>query len=185
MSKFNMILALATLTMSSVSVYAADTGTLTFNGSVLSDSCEITTSAGADQTITLTPAYVSDFSGSGSTPATTKKNFTIDISNCAAGSYVISFPVSSNASYLTGDYISNQSTSTSVANNVAFALYDGTSSTTPITLSNGPNSTAQTVAEGGTGAASFPFAVNYIQTSDSTVTAGNVTGTLKYQIAYE
>ena len=171
------ILAASALALGSVAAHAAD-GTVTINGMVTDQTCEV--SAGSeDITVTLPTVGV----GSLATPGTTagRTPFTINLENCKAGEVSAFFETGGNVDAASGRL---NNTGADGAQNVQVQLLSDSSVVIPV-LANAAQAavtTKATVANDGDSAALNYYAQYY---ATGAATAGNVATSVQYTINYQ
>ena len=160
-------------------VYAAD-GTITINGLVTDQTCEIVTPAGKDFTVTLPTVSKQTLAAAGDTAGRTP--FQINLANCSEGKVATYFEPGPTVNFDTG-HLENQASSG--ASNVNVQLLG--SNNLPILVKAAGQSGAQDnsqwidVVEGGT--ADLNYYAEYFATGAST--AGEVNTSVKYTIIYQ
>lgn len=159
---------------------AAD-GTINFTGMVTDQTCEITTPAGVDFTVTLPRVSTSTLSATGETAGRTP--FSINLSNCSSdGAVATYFEPGPTVDSTTGRLINQNG---SGATNVEIQLLGDNHQVIPV-RGAGPggaqdNSQWVTVASGG--GADLDYYAEYYATDAST--AGPVNTSVQYTIVYQ
>ncbi|MBD2810774.1 type 1 fimbrial protein [Xenorhabdus sp. Vera] len=178
------VMAIALGVLSSTSVMAVSSGTITFGGEVLAATCEVTLNSSSSATgdITLPPAAVSNLDVAAKTAG--KISFTLALKNCATSDYkgtpIIPFAYFSNGS--TSATLPNTASSKDAAGNVDIELLDY----------NGIAIKINDIISQRTQAASTPFTSGshnllYFAQYKATgpATAGKVASTVNYNIEYK
>lgn len=173
------ILAASALALGSVAAHAAD-GTVTINGMVTDQTCEV--SAGSeDITVTLPTVGVGSLANPGTTAGRTP--FTINLENCKAGEVSAFFETGGNVDAASGR-LNNIGTSIDDAQNVQVQLLSDSSVAIPV-LANAAQAavtTKATVANDGESAALNYYAEYY---ATGAATAGKVATSVQYTINYQ
>lgn len=163
-------------------VAAAADGTITFNGKLVDTTCTISTGT-KNQTVTLPTLPTTSLTAGGETGGYTP--FVITLENCSAATTkarVYFEPRGAQVNLNTGRLI-NKATGQSVAQNVEIQLLDASNNDTVIDASkaiSGQNTQLQTIT-GTTG--DLRYAAQYYATAQTT--AGDVTASVQYSVAYE
>lgn len=169
------VMALATLSSNAM---AAESGTITFNGKVTDETCEVTTGSNGDFTVDLATAKTSQLAAAGSTAV--PQNFRIAVTNCSPSVKNVRAQFLYDASLvnLASGLLSNQLSDATAASEVSLQLF------------NSDDKSA--IKPGDAGAAkSFPvnnsagemiYGVQYYATGKGT--AGLVKSQVKYQLSY-
>lgn len=160
-------------------VAAASVGTVTFNGSINSNTCAVKINNGtADATVTLPTVSSSVLAAAGQTAGAT--NFTMDLSGCSTGEGAATqvrayFESGANVNAANG----NLKNSAGTATNVEVQLLNNTGTA----LKAGDNSQRSNPATALTaGAASLVYAAQYYATGAAS--AGTVNTSVTYSIDY-
>ncbi|MFJ2279740.1 fimbrial protein [Pseudomonas sp. NPDC087803] len=166
------------LLMLSTTSNAADSGTITFNGKVTDETCEVTTGAAGDFTVNLATAKSSDLSIAGATAV--PSNFRIAIDNCSPTVTNVRAQFLYDASLvdLSSGLLKNQVSGATSASNVGLQLYNYDDSSV---IKPGDAGAAKTFAVDN-GAAEMVYGVQYYATGKSS--AGLVKSQVKYQLSY-
>ncbi|MDK6932424.1 fimbrial protein [Klebsiella aerogenes] len=176
---------LVILSAATLSVQAASTGTITFNGELTDTTCEVDVNGqGSDATVILPTVGVNQLTKSGDTSGTT--SFNMNISDCVIGtegghSKVSTFFQAGNTVDLSTGRLKNM---TGGATNVDLRLLDASNSFAPINAGNTDqvNSTAYVdIKEDGT--ALLPYAVQYY--ANGQTTPGTVVSSVVYNLQYK
>lgn len=180
------IALLSALGAAAFSANAAEGGTITFNGRVTAQTCEVGNSASGDFTVTLPTVKATDLNGSVGRTAG-DSNFRVLVRNCTTGTDAVSAvraQFEHDAAY--DDASSGQLLNLNgVATNVRLQLFNVGAMTNIIK----PGDASYT---GGYGSQSFPvtggaselvYGVRYISTN-ATVNAGDVQGRVRYRLSY-
>lgn len=161
----------------------AATGTITFNGKVLSSTCSVATVTGGSVSsgnvaVTLPDVQSTAFTTSGS--ATGLTPFTLNLTGCpTTPSGVVVGAAFSGAIDGTSGAIQN-STGTGFSN-VQVQLTNASGSTA-FNLNTTPNPVSATIIAAGT--ASLNYAAQYYQPTATAITAGTVTAVVSYTLTY-
>lgn len=169
------ILAASALALGSVAAHAAD-GTVTINGKVTDQTCEVSANS-QDITVTLPTVGVGSLATAGTTAGRTP--FTINLENCKAGQVSAFFEPGGNV-----DAASGRLNNTGGASNVQVQLLSDSSVVIPV-LANAAQAavtTKATVANDGEAAALNYYAEYY---ATGAATAGNVATSVQYTINYQ
>ena len=169
------ILAASALALGSVAAHAAD-GTVTINGMVTDQTCEVSANS-KDITVTLPTVGVGSLATAGTTAGRTP--FTINLENCKAGQVSAFFETGGNV-----DAASGRLNNTGNASNVQVQLLSDSSVVIPVlaNAAQAPVTTKATVAKDADSAA-LNYYAEYYATGDATV--GNVATSVQYTINYQ
>lgn len=180
------IIAAMSAAFAAAGVNAASNGTINFNGTVTSQTCNATigsTATGQAATLTLPAVQASALATAANTTGQT--SFNISVTGCAtsnpAGAGTVKAFFERGAAVDASGRLTNQ-TSTNAASNVSLQLLDGSNNNSPINIgdvsqnSNGYVSIAN-------GSATLPYAVRYYATG--TATAGAVSSNVTYSLIYQ
>lgn len=177
---------MASLGMVTLNANAASTGTITFNGAVTANTCDVNIeNQGESATIKLPTVSTSALNKSGDTAGRTA--FTMALSNCTVQTVgqqdtVSAFFQAGPSVNLSTGRLNN--TENQGANNVSLQLLDVTGSYNAIKVGNASQATnTQGVKVTGGGQATLPYAVEYYAEGKST--AGTVTSTVVYNLQYK
>lgn len=183
MKKLALIVSLATVFGFAGHAQAAATGTVTFNGLLTANTCDVTVDGqAADATITLPTVGIAQLSAPTNTAGET--GFVMALENCTGGTLTTAsaFFEAGPAVDLTTGRLKN--TSSGGANNVSLQLLDGSSSSrSVINVGNSDQTinTAYVTISGGS--AVLPYSVRYY--AEGTTTPGVVTSNVVYSIQYQ
>ena len=169
------ILAASALALGSVAAHAAD-GTVTINGMVTDQTCEVNANS-KDITVTLPTVGVGSLATAGTTAGRTP--FTINLDNCKAGDVSAFFETGGNV-----DAASGRLNNTGEAENVQVQLLSDSSAVIPV-LANATQAdvtTTATVAQDG-GSAALNYYAEYYATGAAE--AGSVATSVQYTINYQ
>lgn len=165
---------------------AASTGTITFNGEVTSNTCDVSIEGqGADATIKLPTVSTAVLTKEGDTAGRT--GFTMSLTNCKVTTpdqkdTVSAFFQAGSTVDLSSGRLNN--TANSGASNVQLRLLDVTGDYAPIMVgSSAQTNSTQGVKITDGGKATLPYAVEYYAQGQST--AGSVTSTVVYNLQYK
>jgi major type 1 subunit fimbrin (pilin) len=177
----------------------ATTGTITFNGQVVTSSCTVKVNGNSEDASIILPTVSSQYlSQLGDTAGATR--FTIGLSGCTvitgANPDVTTVKTRFSARNVDGTNLANTA-GTTPATNVAIQLLEdtgvvGSTANTALDFTTGfADSTSKTWSEiipdpdgTGDGTATFPFVVQYYANNDQ-VGAGKVTAIVDYEIIYQ
>ncbi len=171
--------ALALLVMSAAS-QAASTGTITFNGELTANTCDVIVDGqNKDATIVLPTVSTSQLTAAAQTAGRT--GFNMALSNCAGTLKTAAAFFESGA---TVDTVTGRLTNTNTtgAKNVSLQLLDGANSAV-IQAGNTNQVTKNTYATITGASASLPYAVQYY--AEGATTAGLVKSSVVYSIMYK
>ncbi|WP_180176739.1 MULTISPECIES: fimbrial protein [unclassified Acinetobacter] len=158
---------------------AATSGTITFTGQVVADTCDIFVNGGPGTTVTLPTVQKNTLAVSGNRVGQT--DFTLNIMGCGAAvdARGITLTLTPNSYDTTNnDFLAN--TATGAAPNVAIELSTGEGvSTSAIAFGGAPYVTQPTISSG---AASLDFSASYVATG--VADAGAVSHVLGWNIVY-
>ena len=173
---------LAGIAAGAANMAMANTGTITFNGEIVNDTCTITVDNGSSTTVTLPTVQSANLVSSGDTTGTT--DFNLYITNCGAAvdarGITLTLTDPNNFDAINNNLLKNIATGTA-ATNVGIQLATGTAFATPIDFA-GTSHTTVTYATTD-GAVTVPFSARYYATG--TATAGAVSSTLGWTINYQ
>ncbi|MBQ4854925.1 fimbrial protein [Rhodanobacter sp. B2A1Ga4] len=153
---------------------AASSGTISFTGTVLADTCVIKINNSASNVVALPTVMAAAF-GSAAGNVAGSTNFTVDLSNCDTNT------ASANMAFTAGTSIDsttgNLKNATTGGSNVEIELLNGSAAINTSTQANAPVITVT----GGAGSASLT--AQYISTATAT-TAGLVTSSVGFTMTY-
>lgn len=166
------------LLMLSTAAHAAESGTITFNGKVTDETCEVTTGSAGDFTVNLATAKVGDLSQAGATAV--PSNFRIAVDNCSptVTNVRAQFLYDASQVEMSSGLLKNQLSGATSASNVGLQLYNYDDSSV---IKPGDAGAAKTFTVDN-GAAEMIYGVQYYATGKST--AGLVKSQVKYQLSY-
>lgn len=171
-----MAIGLALSLASTTSVFAASDNTITFQGEVTDQTCDVTINGNTASPVVLLPTVsISDFASSTTAGATT---FEVGVSGCAVDS--------TSDRDVSTVFIGNQVTSsgnlgnTGTAGNVDIQILDSTDKVIDFTSNFTADNDLKITA--GQDSASATYTAQYY--SSATPTAGNVTASLQYAVTY-
>lgn len=175
MKKFVQCL-LSVAVVAAFSANASD-GTITINGSITANTCNITGSNGGDVTVTLPTIGTTSLATAGSTAGATP--FDINLSGCPSGvkaskTYFESGPTVNQS---TGNLVN--STATGSATNVEVQLLNN--SYAPINLATNSNSQTVNITNG---SATMRYYAQYIAVNGA-ASSGSVNTNVKYSMTYQ
>src|SRR5690606_8165462 len=154
---------------------SAAAGTITFNGEVTAQTCQITTPGGTDFTVNLPTVASSALSAAGQTAGRTA--FAITLANCPAGDVATYFEPGATIDNATGR-LANQGS----AGNVQVQLLGNNSQPIAVLASGTAQTNSQWVTVGADQAANLDYFAEYYATGAAT--AGDVTTSVSYTIIY-
>ncbi len=169
------------LQVMSAGTQAASTGTITFNGELTANTCDVIVDNQAkDATIVLPTISTSQLTAAAQVAGRT--GFNMALSNCAGTLKTAAafFEAGATVDPVTGR-LKNTAT-TGGATNVSLQLLDGANSSV-IAAGNSNQTTKNTYVNVATGTASLPYAVQYY--ADGATTAGTVKSSVVYSIMYK
>ncbi|WP_058910084.1 fimbrial protein [Entomohabitans teleogrylli] len=180
--------ALMSSSLLSVSAIAADTGTITFNGSVTDTTCKVDIGgSGADGTVNLPPVSTTALNTPGNTVGKTR--FTLQLSDCSGAALSTAtakafFQPGNSVDSATGRLL-NQAGG-GAATNVSLQLRDGQDDT--VINAGAASQTTHTagfvdISGADIGTASLPYFVEYY--AEGSASAGAVTSQVTYNIIYQ
>lgn len=174
-------LSLALIAAASATVAMADTGTITFNGLVVADTCTTTLTGGASATaVTLptvpTTALAAANNIAGYTP------FSLSVTGCdaTAATRGIRYTLTPSAYASNNNLLANTS-GAGFATNVGVEILEGTTPT-PIQFAGAAHQTNNVNLTSGVGSVSL--AAQYKATGPTPATAGTVTSVLNWTLVY-
>ncbi|EFA9626254.1 type 1 fimbrial protein [Escherichia coli] len=176
---------MASLGMVTLNANAASTGTITFNGEVTSNTCDVVVdNQSNDAIITLPTVSTSDLSTQGKTAGRT--GFVMALNNCVVQTpgqkdTVSAFFQSGQSVNLSTGRLNN--TDQSGASNVSLQLLDVTGNYQPIKVGNTSQVTGTAGVKIANNQATLPYAVEYYAEGQST--AGLVKSTVVYNLQYK
>lgn len=170
---FALVLALG---LASGSAFAASSGTITINGKVMDQTCDIV--GAKDQTVTLATVAKADLDALGKEAA--KQSFTIKLENCAAGD-VFAFFSTDTASLIDPATNTLVNQGTGAATNVNVALYEENGKRIELGNAAYVYVDKKTVAANGT--ATLMYSAGYYATG--TAGPGTVNAVANYTISYQ
>ncbi len=162
---------------SQIAAAAPTSGTITFNGALVADTCVVDAGAGNSFAVTLPSVQTTAFTGVGNAQGTTP--FTIALTGCSVGVPVRAFFSGANINGTTGNL-----TNLGVATGVEVQMLNSTNAV--INLA-GADATAQgdtLLTTDATGAATLGYSAQYLSTA-AAPTAGSVTSNVNYEIVYQ
>ncbi|QKZ05730.1 fimbrial protein [Pseudomonas eucalypticola] len=172
------VLSLVGLGLMSQAAVAADAGTITFNGKVTDETCEVTTGSNGDFTVDLATAKVADLAQAGDTAV--PLNFRIAVNNCSASVQNVRAQFLYDASLvdLSTGLLKNQLSGATAATQVGLQLFNIDDNSV---IKPGDAGAAKSFALINK-AAEMTYGVQYYATGAST--AGLVKSQVKYQLSY-
>ncbi|OCW24477.1 MULTISPECIES: fimbrial protein [Pseudomonas] len=164
--------------MLSTTVSAAEAGTITFNGKVTDETCQVTTGSSGDFTVDLATAKVADLAQAGATAM--PSNFRIAVNQCSptVTNVRAQFLYDANLVDVSSGVLKNQLSGDTSATNVGLQLYNYADNSV-IKPGDAGAAKSFTVQDG---AAEMIYGVQYYATGKST--AGLVKSQVKYQLSY-
>lgn len=176
------IVASLTAVLGSVGLaQAASTGTITFNGELTANTCDVVVDGqAADATVVLPTVGTNQLTAATQTAGRT--GFNMALNNCAGTLSTASAFFEAGASVdLTTGHLNNM---TGTATNVSLQLRDGSSaSQAVINVGNQDQTLNTTYVDVSTGSATLPYAVEYY--ANGATTAGTVISSVVYSIMYK
>lgn len=157
---------------------AVEAGTITFNGKVTDETCQVTTGSAGDFTVDLATANVNELSQAGATAV--PSNFRIAVNQCSPTVTNVRAQFLYDASLvdMSSGLLKNQLSGATAASNVGLQLYntDDKSAIKPGDAGAAKTFTVQNSA------AEMVYGVQYYATGKST--SGLVKSQVKYQLSY-
>ncbi|MEY1663072.1 fimbrial protein [Isoalcanivorax beigongshangi] len=172
--------ALAAGLLGSGVAMAAD-GTITFNGKITDQTCDIVTPGGKDFTVTLPTVSTGTLSAAGAVAGRTP--FAINLENCSKGKVATYFEPGPTVDFETGRLLNQASAG---ATNVQIQLLGSNNNPLPVlaATSNGAQTNSQWVDVANDGeAADLNYYAEYYATDAAG--AGDVTTSVQYTIIYQ
>lgn len=172
--------SIAIAMMSAGPVQAASTGTITFNGQLNSNTCDVVVDGqAADATVVLPTIGTNQLSTTGQTAGDT--GFTMALNNCAGTLETASAFFEAGT---TVDSVTGRLNNTGTASNVSLQLLDGSSpSRAVIEAGNQSQVNGNTYVNISSGSANLPYIVRYF--AEGATTAGTVVSNVVYSIQYQ
>lgn len=168
------LIAVSTISMSA----AASDNTITFQGEVADNTCQVTVNGNAASPVVLLPTVsVADFAQTGDVAGET--SFTISVAGCAASGSDVGLQTVFVPNGLSGDNMANNGTATGVS----LQLLDAPGGA-PVALVNGENAVPGLNLVAGETSASHDFAVQY-HADEAIVAPGSVTSAVQYSVSYQ
>lgn len=166
------------LFMASSAALAAESGTITFNGKVTDETCEVTTGSNGDFTVDLASAKTSALTQAGDTAV--PLNFRIAVNNCSSTVQKVRTQFLYDASLveLSSGVLKNQLSGATAATQVALQLFNPDDSSV-IKPGDAGASKSFPVTNG---VAEMIYGVQYYATGQAT--PGLVKSQVKYQLSY-
>lgn len=181
MKKLAIVAMIAAAFGSAGSAYAASTGTITFNGLLTANTCDVVVDGqGPDATVVLPTLGTNQLDAATKTAGAT--SFVMALSNCSGTLETASAFFESGASVeATTGRLKNM---TGTATNVSLELLDASSpSQKVIQVGNQNQVTNTTYVDISSGAANLPYAVRYY--AEAATTPGTVASNVVYSIQYQ
>lgn len=160
---------------------AASTGTITFNGELTANTCDVSIEGqGADAVVTLPILGINQLPAASRTAGSTR--FNMELTECV-GTKASAFFEAGTTVLATGR-LSNLETGTTAATEVELQLRDGShAAQNVINVGSSSQVTDTTYVDISTGTATLPYLVEYYATGATT--AGLVSSNVVYSIQYE
>ncbi|MFN3071818.1 fimbrial protein [Serratia sp. J2] len=181
MKKLAIVVSLAAVLGSVSLAQAASTGTITFNGELTANTCDVVVDGqAADATVVLPTVGTNQLTAATQTAGRT--GFNMALNNCAGTLKTASafFEAGPSVDLITG-HLNNM---TGTATNVSLQLRDGSSaSQAVINVGNQDQTLNTTYVDVSTGSATLPYAVEYY--ANGATTAGTVVSSVVYSIQYK
>ncbi|MEH3481089.1 MULTISPECIES: fimbrial protein [Enterobacter] len=180
MKKFVLFTAMAAVLGATTAAQAASTGTITFNGELTANTCDVKVDGqGADATVVLPTVGVNQLDAATKTAGET--GFVMALTNCTGTLKTASafFQAGSSVDSVTGRLKNMSGTAT----NVSLQLLDASSPSRAVIQAGNQNQvTGTTYKDVSTGSANLPYAVRYY--ADGATTAGTVVSNVVYSLQY-
>ncbi len=181
MKKLVLAVSIITVLAGVSTAQAASTGTITFNGLLTANTCDVSVAGQtADATVVLPTISTSQLTGATQTAGRT--GFDMALSNCAGTLKTASafFESGSSVDVNTGRLLNMSGTAT----NVDLQLRDGTSASQAVIQAGNTNQVTNTsYVDVSSGSATLPYAVEYY--AKGATTAGTVVSNVVYSIQYK
>lgn len=181
MKKLAFIASLATAFGAANIAQAASTGTITFNGELTANTCDVVVDGqGADATVVLPTEGTSLLNAATKTAGET--GFVMALNNCSGTLETASafFEAGSSVDAVTGRLKNMSGTAT----NVSLQLLDASSPSRAVIQAGNQNQvTNTTYVDVSSGSANLPYAVRYY--AEAPTTAGSVVSNVVYSIQYQ
>lgn len=181
MKKLALIASLAAVIGTQGMAQAASTGTITFNGELTANTCDVVVDGqGADATVVLPTVGTNQLDGATKTAGET--GFVMALNNCSGTLQTASAFFEAGASV---DAVSGRlKNMTGTATNVSLQLLDASSPSQAVIEAGNQNQvTSTTYKDVSSGSASLPYAVRYY--AEAPTTAGTVVSNVVYSIQYQ
>lgn len=157
---------------------AASTGTITFNGQLTANTCDVSVEGqGADATVVLPTLGTSVLAAPSQTAGDTR--FNMALTKCAGTLKTASAYFQDGATVNAQGRLKNSGTAT----NVDLQLLDGSGSRGVINVGSGTQATTTTYVDVSGGSATLPYSVRYFATAATT--AGTVVSSVVYNLQYK
>ena len=181
MKKLVLIASLTTVFGAISMTQAASTGTITFNGELTANTCDVVVDGqGADATVVLPTEGTSLLNAATKTAGET--GFVMALNNCSGSLQTASafFETGASVDPVTGRLKNMSGTAT----NVSLQLVDASSASRAIIQAGNQNQVSGTTyVDVSSGSASLPYAVRYY--AEAPTTAGTVVSNVVYSIQYQ
>lgn len=179
-SSYSAICTVVFLALASAPVQSASSGTITFSGSVNTETCAaVVNNTNANATITLPAVPSSALGAAGATTGSTA--FTINLTGCDAANTKTRAFFEAGAAVNNAGRLNNQATTG--ATNVELQLVDIADNASPIIAGDyASQSTSGTTIDASSGTGTLNYAVRYYATGAAT--SGAVSSTVTYSIIY-
>lgn len=172
------MIAAALLAGSAMPAFSVDTGTVTFNGKIIEDTCNVKVNGtDKDGTVTFSDLYASDFTGDDSVGDS--QAFDIALTDCDTS--INNMNIKFEGSTVTGKGEEVLQT-TGAATNVGVRLEDWTSAA--VKFDGSMPATGSDKSVFGTGAATFSYTAKVVQVGDEAPTKGDYTTQATYSLIY-
>ena len=169
-------LSLALIAAASANVAMADTGTITFNGLVVADTCVTALTGGASATaVTLPTVQTTALAAANNIAGYTPFSLSVTSCDATAATRGIQYTLTPSAYHTNNNSLLDN---TGTANNVGVEILEGA---TAIAFAGAPKQTSN-VTPDGSGAGSVSLAAQYKATGAAT--AGTVTSVLNWTLVY-
>ena len=173
---------LAGIAAGAANMAMATTGTITFNGEIVTDTCAVSVDGASSTIVTLPTVQTSSLNASGLSTGTT--NFSLYVKNCGdavdARGITLTFTDPNGFDTTNNNLLKNFATATP-ATNVGIELATGSDFAAAIVFAGAPYTTPTHLTS--SGAVTLPFSARY--TATGVATAGAVSSTMDWTITYK
>lgn len=172
------LIAGALLAGTTMPVFAVDTGTVTFNGKIIEDTCNVKVNGtDTDGTVAFSDLYASDFSGDDSVGES--QAFDIALTDCDTSINNMNIKFEGTSAAGKNEEVLQ---TTGAAQNVGVRLEDWTGAA--VKFDGSLPATASDKSVQGTGAATFSYNAKVVQVGENAPTKGDYTTQATYSLIY-